>query len=517
MNLKSIRWRLPLSYAGIAFLAALALGSVMLLVLNGYYTRQERAYLQGNAQALQPMMENALKADIPLVDLQDTINSLAFLSQTRIRILDEQGNPIVDTGIPDPNQVVALSGAQAETVIVNMPGDAFVQTSAGEIQGGQVVTNLSPGMVVAAGTEPAGVYTFVSVSASPYGYAFTNVPSSTSSRRSSQKVELALSGSLGTLEISDGPAYGRDIIRSVSLAWAGAGMVAILLAALAGWFASRQVIHPVLALTDVTQRMEGGNLSVRVNLPGKRPAAEFQALAHSFNGMAQRVDDTVSTLRAFVADAAHELHTPLTALHTNLELAADEGDARHRTLYLERAQEQSVRLEALVNGLLNLSRIEAGRFESETESVDLNRLLGEVGEQFASRAEQAERAFSIELPGETICVNGDPAQLRQVINNLLENSLKFTPAGGLISLNLNCSAGEANLAVTDTGIGIPTEDLPHLFERFHRGRNASSYPGSGLGLAITRALVLAHGGSIRAESEPGKGTKISICLPVSQT
>ena len=519
MNIKSIRWRLPLSYAAIALLAALSLGSVMLLVLNSYYARQERDYLLGNAQAIQPIVETLLKNTASQsASLQDTVNGLAFLSQTRIRVLDEQGNTAVDTGIPDFSQLVALSGVPAGTFMLNISGSSAIDTTTGVIQGGTVTGNTPPDDVVIGGAlPPAGENTIISVSASPYGYALSTTTASASARRSSQTVALALSGSLGTLEISDGPAYGWEIVHSVSLAWAGASGIAILLAALAGWFVSRQVTHPVLALTSATQRMESGDLTARVGLTDKNPAAEFRALAHSFNDMAHQVEGTVSTLRAFVADAAHELHTPLTALHTNLELAADETNASHRTLYLQRAQEQSARLEELVSGLLDLSRIEAGQPGAETSPLDLGSLLSEMEEHFASRAEQVERTFSLSLPAEPLLVSGSPARLRQVVTNLFENSLKFTPSGGSISITLVRAEGDAVLMVTDTGIGVPPEDLPHLFERFHRGRNASCYPGSGLGLAITRALVAAHGGSIQAESGPGQGMKMTVRIPVTSS
>ena len=141
------------------------------------------------------------------------------------------------------------------------------------------------------------------------------------------------------LEFSNGPSYGADVIDSVTLAWLIASVFAIAIAALTGWFMSKRVTRPVLALEKATRQMEEGDLSVRVNLPDERQQ-EFLSLANSFNGMAGQVEQTVSTLRAFIADAAHELHTPLTALQTNIELARDEETASARTLYLSRAQEQ---------------------------------------------------------------------------------------------------------------------------------------------------------------------------------
>lgn len=118
------------------------------------------------------------------------------------------------------------------------------------------------------------------------------------------------------------------------------------------------------------------------------------------------------------------------------------------------------------------------------------------------------------LSNETVTVLGNETQLRQVAINLLENALKFTPKGGSISVDLECRENEARLTISDTGIGIPSEDRPHLFERFHRGRNASEFSGNGLGLAIVKAIVTRHGGSVMVESEPGQGTRVSVSFPV---
>jgi signal transduction histidine kinase len=317
---------------------------------------------------------------------------------------------------------------------------------------------------------------------------------------------------LGELEFSNGPSYGADVIDSVTSAWLIASVFAVAIAALAGWFMSKRVTRPVLVMEHATRQVEQGNLSVRVSLPKERQQ-EFLSLANSFNGMAEQVEQTVSTLREFVADAAHELHTPLTALQANIELARDERDASERTRYLARAQEQGQRLEALVKNLLDLSRIEAAESKSDFAPVDVLQLVREVGEQFASRAEQTERTFTMELPVGNLQMLGNEMQLRQVLINLLENALKFTPAGGKISLNVERLANEIQWTVSDSGIGIPAEDLQHLFERFHRARNVSEYPGNGLGLAIVKAIVNLHKGKVAVRSEEKQGTVISISLP----
>ena len=197
-------------------------------------------------------------------------------------------------------------------------------------------------------------------------------------------------------------------------------------------------------------------------------------------------------------------------------MARDGKTASARTRYLSRAQEQGQRLEAWVKSLLDLSRIEAAEVKSDFAPVDMIQLVREVGEQFASRAEQTERLFAMNIPDEVMDVSGNETQLRQVVSNLLENALKFTPTGGRISLDLEGSEDQVVLTVSDSGIGIPPEDLPHLFERFHRARNVSEYAGNGLGLAIVKAIVETHAGNVEVYSTgTGEGSTFVVRLPTN--
>ena len=149
------------------------------------------------------------------------------------------------------------------------------------------------------------------------------------------------------------------------------------------------------------------------------------------------------------------------------------------------------------------------------KQADLNQLVSEISEQFASRAEQTNRLFTVDIPAEKMMVNGNEMQVKQVLANLLENALKFTPENRSITLTLRRLDGDAILTVTDTGIGILPEDLPHMFERFHRGRNASEYAGNGLGLAIVKAIVESYSGRVDAQSRGvGEGSVFSVSLPI---
>jgi two-component system sensor histidine kinase MprB len=233
--------------------------------------------------------------------------------------------------------------------------------------------------------------------------------------------------------------------------------------------------------------------------------------------MADRVEETITTLRRFVADAAHELHTPLTALRTNLELAGETKQTDQQG-FINRAHGQVERLENLTRDLLDLSRFEARAVEMELVPLDLTVLLQEIGEIYASQAEQVGLSFSLQLSNESMTILGSESQLRRAIGNLLDNALKFTPEGGAISLGLRRRPGTAQLElwVEDTGIGIPPDDLPQLFSRFHRGRNAAAYPGSGLGLAIVKVIVEAHGGQVMAENT-NQGARFTVQLTSSRS
>jgi two-component system sensor histidine kinase BaeS len=283
-----------------------------------------------------------------------------------------------------------------------------------------------------------------------------------------------------------------------------AGIAIVGVSLIVALILSRRLSRPLASLTAATQAMTAGDLDVRVPT---RYRGEMRDLAVAFNGMADQVQETIVTLRRFVSDAAHEIHTPLTALQTNLELAPDDEAVR-------RALTQVERLEALTAGLLALSRLEANEQAPVYSDVDLAALVGETCEVYAARAEQAEIAFNLTLPEGPATVEGDRGQLEQALGNLLDNAIKFTPRGGTVSVGVGRDAEWVSVWVEDTGIGIPEDDLPHIFGRFHRGRNTAAYPGSGLGLAVVKAIAGAHGGTVSAENTVS-GARFELRVPAA--
>ncbi len=527
----SIRWRLPLSYALIALLATLSLGIVLLTTLRGYYAQREYDHLWGNATAIGDTVSEMYRYDLSNDQIALQLRSLAFLSQARIRLLNMKGDILIDSGAGLETRTIALSYAPglASPDIPYQIGQSSVAATSAQFFDGQVTDSenwesaieLGPQLVTRPALPPDNPnngdldrrYFFMAVAGTPYGFGLNSSRERVLDLRSDQSVETPLFGDtnqlLGYIQLSDGPAYGTEVVNGVARALVGAGGVAVLLAILVGWIISRQISAPLLLLADATSRMADGNLAARVAM-GRED--EFGLLAGSFNHMAERVENTVTTLRRFVADAAHELHTPITALHANLELAATDEDDAQRLTFIQRAQEQLKRLELMTSSLLDLSKLEAGELRDERKAVDINCLIGQVSELYASRAEQAGLSFQFDTPSEPIIALVNEGQLRRVIGNLLDNAIKFTSENGIIQIGLRHDTKAFQIWVHDTGIGIPIEDIPHLFNRFRRGRNAAAYPGSGLGLAIIKAIVEGHGGQVTVESS-SQGTRFSLQLP----
>jgi len=527
--LRSLRWRLPLSYAGIGLLTALTLGVAVLMILRTYYQQRERSFLEDRATMIGLILQPLLQDDQNRAALQTQVQGLAFLAQVRVQLLDPDAQIIADSGQPrrrafftmpvnKPRLPVGEAVTQTDDILLLTDGltGTIESVTAGDVITSRIRISVNTG-IGGDSALPDQNYRFVFQAPAPnlfFGEPF-NADTDNPEQRSSQQVSQALRDAQGTIigyvALNEGPAYGRQIVTSAAWAVLIASVIATLLAALVGWWVSRQLSTPLLQLTAVTAQMAAGQLSARAAVTRRD---EVGILAHSFNEMAQRVEETVHTLRHFVADAAHELNTPITALRTNLELSPP-------TPLLQASLAQVMRLETLVNNLLLLSRLEAtpaaqpaNPAEKETV-IDLAQLLQSISEPFASRAEQQGITFTQAITNQAaapLFVDGNEAELVQALRNLLDNALKFSQAGGAIQVTLHRQDEMILIAVEDTGIGVAPDELPLLFQRFYRARNAAGYPGSGLGLAIVKAIAERHGGSVMAENT-GRGLRFMLCLP----
>jgi two-component system sensor histidine kinase ResE len=242
---------------------------------------------------------------------------------------------------------------------------------------------------------------------------------------------------------------------------------------------------------------------------------EVVRLAKAFNEMAHQVKLSNQRLRDFVADVSHQLRTPLTSIRgfaqAILDGTADEPEAKLRAAQV--IEEEAKRMIRQVNGLLELSRLQAGQIEMSRAPVDIGELLEHCREVFAQRAEKQGVILTVSrgAVSQVIC---DIDRLEQVFANLLDNALKNTPQGGEITITARqIEDRQLEVSVADTGAGIPPEQLDHIFERFYRADKQQT--GIGLGLAIVREIVLAHGGKITASSTVGQGTTFRIELPTA--
>lgn len=561
MRPKSIRWQLPISYAAIALLSTLALGGILLVTLRGHFLQQELDYLDQNADAINATMAQMIEDDVPLEVMRAQIASYSFLSQVRIRILDEQGGMLIDSGIPngrnllsisaqpqvEPNPAVSSEPPSASTnrdpfleylspddyidfrtfrTSIEMPLNIFVDLDDATREYYTPMITLDFQRFYPEGEAPPA-NSAIPPTTPIDSDEFTNVLSTTgtvfgfglgddidgSGGRSTETVKQTLVNSqdtfLGTLVLSDGPASGRLIVQGVANGLALASLLAVAVGAIAGWTVSRRITVPLTSLIETTTLMADGELSARSNLQRKD---ELGLLAQTYNLMASRVETTIVTLKRFVADAAHEFHTPLTALRTSLELMIDETDSKTRDTYLKRAQRQIQRLQNLTDNLLDLSRIESGVSHIQYRMIRLNALLRELSEIYASRSEYAGINFELDIPNIPIHIYGNSGQLRRAIGNLLDNAIKFSPKGGTVKLIALYTHQGVFIHVIDGGIGIEDQDVSLIFSRFHRGRNTASIVGSGLGLAIVKGITESHGGQITVE-RLSRGTKFTLELP----
>jgi heavy metal sensor kinase len=291
--------------------------------------------------------------------------------------------------------------------------------------------------------------------------------------------------------------------------------IAVVVAVAGGFVLVRRALKPVERITRKAEEITQHNLSER--LPVVRSGDELERLSVSLNHMINRLEDAIHGSKQFVADASHELRTPLTVMRGELEsLAQDAQLGRETRETLGSVLEEVERLAEIVESLFALSRLDAGEAHAEWLRFDLAELAATTAEQMSLLAEDKQVRVDCEsTPGVT--VEGDRARLKQVIVNLLDNAIKYTPRGGRVRLSVRRESGYAVLDVTDDGIGIPAEALPHVFKRFYRVDTSRSREqgGAGLGLAIVKSICTAHGAIVEVASAPGRGSTFRVRQPLA--
>ncbi|UCD41181.1 MAG: HAMP domain-containing histidine kinase, partial [Chloroflexota bacterium] len=293
-------------------------------------------------------------------------------------------------------------------------------------------------------------------------------------------------------------------------------IIAMAIAGIVGWLTTQRALAPLEAVTQTALRItRADDLSRRISYQGP-PDDEVGQLIHAFNQTLHRLENLFNTQRRFLADVGHELRTPLTVINGNVDLMQRIGSFDEESL--ASIKNEVDRLTRMVGDLLLLAQAESGKLPLDIHLVELDTLLLEVLSEMSVLAREKLLLRLGEIDQVLVC--GDQDRLKQVLVNLVGNAINYTPSGGVVTLGLGKVDDQARLTIQDTGPGIPSEDLPHVFERFYRGEKSRTRSrdgkGFGLGLSIAYWIIRNHGGSIEVESTMGEGSTFSVLLPLAK-
>lgn len=465
----SLRAKLIVSYAAIIFLCLLLAGSTLLVTLRIYQTKLDTARLVDRAIPVSFQIRDLLRREVSLRETSTRLREQAEAMGVRIFLLNDKGKVIEDTQ--------------------------------GDLRGRWV--KLAPGPTVRniRGSYYVGRYTL------PKGRTllFVAMPAGLLPGEGEERLLVALAIPQKGLLAAWGD-LAPHLLR--------AGILAFLVSVLVAFFISRSIALPLGQLTQASEEMAQGDYDQGIAIEG---SDEVARLAASFNKMAREVKRSQQMQRGFVANVSHELKTPLTSIQ-GFSQAMLEGATKGEKAYQRAGRiinEEAKRMIRLVSELLDLSRIESRQMAMAREQADLAELLRRCVARFESRAKEAGLRLELKISS-PLSVRGDADRLERVFANLLDNAIKNTPAGGRVSVLARQGGPQAiQVTVADTGVGIPPEDLPRIFERFYRVDKSRAAGGTGLGLSIAKEIVEAHEGEIRVTSELGEGTRFVIELPTS--
>ena len=526
--LHSLRWRLVLSYALLTVLTVSVVGVLALSLVQRYVGRQESQHLRANADAV-ARQARLLMWPVPRYhDLAELAQTAAFLGNARVRILGSEGQVLADSGpdaeseefvwvVPPAEWRTAASGEALPPVILAFTS-AREWLSSSPLDEDPLLRGLphSTGLTLVRRLQGVWGVRLVFEGGQGTGQTTPSAAQTVSGQRSARVVAVPIGDAqqpLGQVEVSSGPDFVSQAMATTRQAFLLAGAGATALAVVVGLWVSQGLSAPLRRLAAVAGQMSQGDLAVRAPDFGRD---EIGQLARQFNQLAERLQVSFGqlaaerdALRRFVTDASHELRTPITALKSFVDLmqgpAAHDSAAREEVRAESRAQVE--RLEWITGNLLDLSRLDGGLAALDLAEQDIGELLRSAAATFGPLAVERGVTLRVQAPDPPIGRRCDRARMEMALCNLLDNALKFTAPGGEVEMGAEERDGALCLWVSDTGAGIDPQDLPHIFERFYRGRGSQ---GSGLGLAIVQSVVQAHGGRVSVESQPGLGSRFVI-------
>jgi heavy metal sensor kinase len=440
--------------------------------------------------------------------LLGTLTFLSLRHYLEANLLDNQARrarQIADTLVAQVSRTEESSlGAQVEKLYSPEANDRFIR-----------ITRADGAVVYVSGPPKDARYDPAQVPAAPRGRATRNLQLPGGSLLIAAQDTRGRDGTAYRVEVGTSGAASEATLRRVLVMLAVGLPLAVAAAVTGGFVLVRRALLPVERIAHKAAEISQHNLSER--LPVVRSGDEIERLSVSLNHMISRLEDALRSSKQFVADASHELRTPLTVMRGELEGLAQDGALHRETREtLGSVLEEVDRLAKIVENLLALSRLDAGEPPAEWVSFDLAQLALTTAEQMSLLAEDKQVSVTCRSEG-AVRVQGDRARLKQVVVNLLDNAIKYTPSGGRVALNVRAENGHAVLEVSDNGPGIPAEALAHVFKRFYRvdGSRSREQGGAGLGLSIVKSICTAHGALVEVRSAPGEGSTFRIRQPLA--
>ncbi len=306
----------------------------------------------------------------------------------------------------------------------------------------------------------------------------------------------------------------EESIRQMRMDMLLYAIIAVVLAMMAVSYITGKMTKPITDMNQIVRRYSKGEFDLRVEDNGS--GDEVSQLGRSFNTMADSLNTLEEARRSFVANVSHELRSPLTSMRGFLEAMQDGTiPPEEQGKYLDIVINENRRMTAMVNDLLDLARIESGQVLLKTEPFDINELTTRTLLTFEARVDAKKLNVELNVGDKKLMVDADQSQIAQVLRNLIDNAIKFTPEGGTLTLSTRAEKKQAIISVKDSGKGIDPQSIPHLFERFYKEEKAHTpgeSAGTGLGLSIVKRIIDQHDQEITVESEPGKGTCFTFTL-----
>jgi two-component system OmpR family sensor kinase len=466
----SLRWRLFLTYALIVVLCLVLIAISVTLILRSQRDRLAMEKLSTMAVPIAVQARSLLRGQATMTDLQTDLKEQAQDNNVYIILCDHKGSIIT--------QIIPGDGAQR------------VEVEAGELP--QDLTKATEGKFV---TTDGQTFLYAAV-------PLTRVSLTATAARNLTRFDTLILAMPGT----------RATAVMLGLTWPFliAGLTVLAISLIIAILLARSIYLPIGRVKDATEKMAEGQYDQEIPLAGPK---EIKDLATMFNRMAEQIKRSQAQLRHFVADVSHQLKSPLTSIHGFAQALLDgtAGDDTAKARAATIISDESKRMKRQVDELLELARMQAGQLKMENESININELLEHCREVFEVQAE--EKKVKIKIYTELLMpIRGDFDRLEQAFSNILDNAIKNSSGDDEVKIiGRNLDNHSVEVSIIDNGPGIPPEQLPYLFDRFYQTTSVRS--GFGLGLAIAREIVIAHGGTIEAKSDPGEGAEFIIRLP----